>query len=149
MKTISKTKAQAIINCISNQHNEIVNHRSTNTAILSRMRRLLNVLRSVCFDIAVVEPITAKAYFECADQMVQEAHAKIMRTIADKEFDAIPSNEPLFRTSELDDEEEEEVVIDDSNEPFYISDCNDEDCDPYHNYKEKFLAEPLYRGDDE
>lgn len=148
MKTISKTKAQAIINVMSNQHNEILNNRSTNTATYSRMKLLLNVLRSVCFDIARTEPVTAEAYFECADKMISEAYSKVLRNIADKEFDAIPSNEPLFRTSELDDEEE--VIIDGLLiEPYYIFDCNDEDCDPYHNYKEKFLAEPLYRGNDE
>ena len=61
MKTISKTKAQAIINVMSNQHNEILNNRSTNTATYSRMKLLLNVLRSVCFDIARTEPVTAEA----------------------------------------------------------------------------------------
>lgn len=101
MKTLNELKAQAT---------GIVKFMATKLANGNvnphRMKRLLDVLRRVCFDIAKHEPKTASAVFEVADKMYTELTDKAKRIVINKEIE--------MSTKEI---------------QWDSTDCNDEDCD--------------------
>lgn len=83
MKTLNsaKTKAMSIFNVMANQYEEIVENGSTNTALYSRMDRLLPILRNACYELAKIEPLTAHALFETAENMLTESYAYILNNV--------------------------------------------------------------------
>lgn len=127
MKTLNttKTKALNIFKVISNQHDAIVENGSTNTAIYSRMDRLLPILRQACFDLAKVEPLTAQALYETAENMLSEAYSYILNNVKLEEERA----ESVAWLNSVDEE---------------MFDCNDEFGDlEWHTFDTGYCKQPI------
>lgn len=142
------------LNSLKNKANRIVSYMDTRikngNANPARMKRLLDILRNTCFEIAKYEEKTASALFEVADIMVSEVIESTRFRIIQKEIN-VKEKDIQWDSYACNDED---CVISKSVtewiEPLYpTTDCDDEHCDPLHHYKEKFLQEPLYRGNDE
>lgn len=148
MKTLNtaKTKAMKIFHAIASQHEEIVENGSTNTVVYTRMNRLLPILRNACYELAKIEPLTAQALFETAENMLIESYAYILNNVKLAEEEAKDRDwlnsvdEEMFDCN--DDGFEDYRINGNFEEPSFP--CNDEFGDlEGHTFDTKYCKQPI------